>query len=68
LIAAETDLSRFLILWLKHETGSESFRLVLFSASRDKPTTVRFIDLPSNTDATPTPPDTPVTRRTDLSG
>ena len=68
LIAAETDLGRFLSSGSNTKSAPRAFNVVLFSASRDKPTTVRFIDLPSNTDATPTPPDAPVTRRTDLSG
>jgi hypothetical protein len=64
----ETDLGRFLSSGSNTKSAPRAFNLVLFSASRDNSTTVRFIDLPSNTDATPTPPDAPVTRRTDLSG
>ena len=46
-------------------TAPRARSLALFSALRDNPTTVRPIDLPSCTDAVPTPPEAPVTSSTD---
>ncbi len=49
-------------------SAPNAFSLADFSALRDNATTVRPIDWPSNTDATPTPPDAPVTSSTERSG
>src|SRR5262249_12724518 len=68
LIAAVTAFTRFLSPGSQTKSARSVLSLSRFAILRDRATTVRFIDFPSSTDATPTPPDAPVTRRTDPVG
>src|SRR5574341_1405330 len=68
LIADFTAFTKFLSAGSHTKSAPSLFNLARFSSLRDKATTVRAIDFPSSTDATPTPPDAPVTRRTDPAG
>ncbi len=67
-IAAWTFLRRSGSLGSRTTSAPNALSFADFSALRDNATTVRPIDWPSNTDATPTPPDAPVTSRTERSG
>ncbi len=67
-IAAFTAVTRFLSAGLNTKSAPSVFNLARFSSLRDSATTVSAIDFPNSTDATPTPPDAPVTRRTAPSG
>src|SRR5687768_10479613 len=67
LIDANTSLRRFLSPGSNTKSAPSRIKVARLSALRDKATTVRFIDLPRSTDATPTPPDAPVTSKTDPS-
>src|SRR5580700_3008815 len=66
-IAVETDLRRLGVSGLRTKSAPSSFSLAPFSALRDNATTTSPIDFPSNTEATPTPPEAPVTSSTEPS-
>src|SRR5450432_523562 len=64
-MAVATLLRRLASAGSKTKSAPSSFSLAPFCALRDRATTVRPIDLPSSTDATPTPPEAPVTNSTE---
>ena len=67
-MAAITLPRRSLSAGLKTASAPSCLSFSALAPLRDNPTTVRPIDLPSNTDATPTPPDAPVTSSTEPAG
>src|SRR5471030_3247002 len=64
-IAVLTLLRRSSSFGSNTKSAPRCFSLAPFSALRDNATTVSPIDLPSSTDATPTPPEAPVTNSTE---
>ena len=67
-IAAIAALRRFGSAGSNTRSAPMARSFAPFSALRDNATTVKPIDLPSCTDAVPTPPEAPVTSSTDPAG